>query len=63
MDGLGMYKLEAFMGSFSNLKGMFCLVLTSFRPDESQMPLQGSAILSSKNDCFYISVHANIVQF
>ena len=56
-----MCKLETFMGSFRWRKGVFCSVLTCFRPDESQMSLQGSAILSSKNACFYISACANIV--
>ena len=56
-----MCKLETFMVSFSWGKGVFCSVLTRFRPDESQMPLQSSAILSSKNTFFYISAYANIV--
>jgi hypothetical protein len=55
MDGLGMCKLESFIGCLNGGNSCFCSVLTRFRPDESQMSLQGGAILSSKNMYFYFS--------
>jgi hypothetical protein len=61
MDGLGISKYENLKGCFNRRKWVSCSVLTGFRPDESQMPLQSSALLSSKNTCFYVSAFTNIV--
>jgi hypothetical protein len=61
MDGLGISKYENLKGCFNRRKWVSCSVLTRFRPDESQMPLQSSALLSSKNTCFYVSAFTNIV--